>query len=89
MKTVKASELKAECLTVMGQVAVNGEPVVITKNGKPVAELRPYTGPRAQSPLGRHKGKSRFWAISWNPSTLMSGKRLSDPAGHPHPGRDG
>jgi prevent-host-death family protein len=89
MKTVKASELKAECLTVMNQVAVNGEPVVITKNGKPVAELRPYIGACAQSPLGFHKGKSRFWATSWNPSTLMSGKRLSDPAGHPHPGRDG
>ncbi len=68
MKTVKASELKAECLTVMGQVAVNGEPVVITKNGKPVAELRPYTGARAHLRLafirenrdfGRHRGTHR------------------------------
>jgi hypothetical protein len=29
----------------------------IEQNGKPVAELRPYTGERAQSPFGIHKGK--------------------------------
>lgn len=40
-KTMKASEFKAKCLQVMDEVAETGEGVMITKNGKPVAELVP------------------------------------------------
>ena len=39
MRTIKASEFKAKCLKIMDDVAETGEPVVITKNGVPVAEL--------------------------------------------------
>ena len=39
MRTVKASEFKAKCLKLMDEVAETGEPVLITKNGKPVARL--------------------------------------------------
>jgi len=41
MKTMKASEFKATCLRVMDEVAKSGEPVVITKNGVPTAQLAP------------------------------------------------
>jgi prevent-host-death family protein len=41
MRTIKASEFKATCLKLMDEIAVSGEPVVITKNGKPVAQLGP------------------------------------------------
>ena len=34
-----ASEFKAKCLKIMDEVAETGERVVITKRGKPVAEL--------------------------------------------------
>jgi prevent-host-death family protein len=39
---MKASEFKAKCLALMDEVERTGESVVITKNGKPVAELSPY-----------------------------------------------
>lgn len=58
MRTMKASEFKAKCLAVMDEVAATGEPVTITKNGKPVAQLvSPATvaGPR-KSIIGLHKG---------------------------------
>lgn len=42
MKTVKASEFKAKCLKLMDEVAESGEPIVITKNSKPVSLLVPY-----------------------------------------------
>lgn len=42
MKTIKASEFKARCLQLMDEVAETGEPLVITKNGKPVSQLFPY-----------------------------------------------
>ncbi|MDM7462401.1 type II toxin-antitoxin system Phd/YefM family antitoxin [Tepidimonas taiwanensis] len=54
MQTIRASEFKAKCLALMDAAAATGETWVITKNGKPVAELRPYSGGRAASPFGRH-----------------------------------
>ncbi len=38
-RLVKASEFRAKCLTLMDEVERTGETIVITKNGKPVAEL--------------------------------------------------
>lgn len=57
-KTMPASEFKAKCLALMDEVARTGEPVVITKNGKPVAQLAPASGePKARRPaFGMHKG---------------------------------
>lgn len=45
MQTVKASEFKAKCLALMDKVARTGKPLLVTKNGKPVAELRPHIAP--------------------------------------------
>lgn len=56
MRTIQASEFKARCLALMDQVAASGEIVVVTKNGKPVAELHPYEGERKASPFGLHPG---------------------------------
>ena len=56
MQTIKASEFKAKCLAVMDEVARTGKPVVITKNGKPVAELVPHRAAK-KSPLGIWKGR--------------------------------
>jgi len=41
MRTIKASEFKAKCLKIMDEVAATGEPVVVNKNGVPVAQLVP------------------------------------------------
>ena len=55
MKTIKASEFKATCLGIMNEVADSGEPVVITKNGKPISKLVPYYQKPA-SLFGLHRG---------------------------------
>jgi prevent-host-death family protein len=41
MKHIAAGEFKAQCLAIMDQVSQSGEPVVITKHGKPVVKLIP------------------------------------------------
>ncbi len=41
MRTIKAGEFKAKCLRLMDEVAETGDPLVITKNGRPVAQLAP------------------------------------------------
>jgi prevent-host-death family protein len=51
---IKASEFKAKCLALMDEVARTGEAVIITKNGKPVAELVPHR-PRKRSIRGIFK----------------------------------
>jgi prevent-host-death family protein len=56
MRTIKASEFKARCLKLMDEVAVSGEPVMITKNGKPVAQLGPVARGR-KGIWGLHKGQ--------------------------------
>jgi prevent-host-death family protein len=39
MRTMAAGEFKAKCLAVMDEVAATGEPVLVTKRGKPVARV--------------------------------------------------
>jgi len=52
--TIQASEFKAKCLSLMDDVARSGKALVVTKNGRPIVELRPYTGGRTDSPFGLH-----------------------------------
>ena len=41
MKQIPAGKFKAQCLAIMDKVLQSGEPVVITKHGKPVVKLVP------------------------------------------------
>ena len=55
-RTMKASEFKAKCLHLMDEVAESGDSIVITKNGRPIAELVP-TKKRPESLFGFMKGR--------------------------------
>ena len=55
MRTIEASELKTKCLQLIDEVTESGERLVITKGGKPVSLLSPYTAPTT-SLFGRHRG---------------------------------
>ena len=41
MKKMQASVFKARCLKVMERVQATGEPVIVTKRGKPVVKVVP------------------------------------------------
>jgi prevent-host-death family protein len=41
MKQMRASVFKARCLSVMDDIQLTGEPVVVTKRGKPVVKVVP------------------------------------------------
>jgi prevent-host-death family protein len=51
MRTMAAGKFKAQCLAVMDEVQAKREPVVVTKNGKPVAKLVPLELPEDEDPL--------------------------------------
>ena len=57
METLSASKFKATCLAVLDRVERTGEPVLVTKRGKPVAQVVPP--PRVLKTgdwIGRMKG---------------------------------
>ena len=59
MKKMTAGYFKAKCLAVIDEVQANGEAVVITKNGKPVAKLVPVNeSPMKSSISSPAKAKS-------------------------------
>jgi prevent-host-death family protein len=41
MKQMRASAFKARCLSVMDDIQATGEPVIVTKRGKPVVKVVP------------------------------------------------
>jgi len=41
MKQIAAGQFKAQCLAIMDQVSKSGEPILVTKHGKPVVKLVP------------------------------------------------
>jgi prevent-host-death family protein len=47
-RTIKASEFKTRCLAVLKEVERTRQPVVITKRGRPVAELVPHKPPKRE-----------------------------------------
>ncbi len=51
MRTMPAAQFKAKCLAVMDEVQAKRIPVLVTKNGKPVAKLVPLELPEGEDPL--------------------------------------
>ena len=62
MRTMAAGKFKATCLKVMDEVQAKREPVLVTKNGRPVAKLVPLDTPETDDPLARFRfpGKITF-----------------------------
>ena len=56
METINASEFKARCLAILDRVQATGEPVVILKRGRPVAELFPASGSSSKYPQSELTG---------------------------------
>ena len=60
MKEVSVSKFKATCLELLRDVAENGEPILVTKRGEPIAEVRP---PHPKGPNSLHgcmKGRGKI-----------------------------
>jgi prevent-host-death family protein len=59
MKQMPAGLFKAKCLDIMDRVSKTGEPLVITKHGKPVVKLVPAEV-QADDIFGYMKGKAKI-----------------------------
>ena len=54
---IPAGKFKATCLKLMDRVAATGEPIVITKRGKPLARLVPVRDDQSNPSSGCGSGK--------------------------------
>ena len=59
-KTMAAGLFKTHCLAVMDEVQAKRQPVLITKNGKPVAQLVPVQADQDDPIFGFYKGKLKI-----------------------------
>ncbi len=51
MQTIAAGRFKNVCLKLLDEVAATRTPLIITKRGKPVAQLVPYVAPEPVASL--------------------------------------
>jgi prevent-host-death family protein len=59
MKQMRASTFKAKCLKVMNDIQATGEPVIVTKRGRPVVKVVPIT-PENDDIFGFMAGKAKI-----------------------------
>ena len=57
MEEIKISEFKATCLAVLARVGRTGNPVLVTRFGKPVAQVVPPPKPPMETWLGCMRGQ--------------------------------
>ena len=71
-KMVGLAEFKANCLKLIAEMQQTGEPITLTRRGKPVAELAPVAAeaPRAESLFGLMRGSVTF-APEYDPSESL------------------
>ena len=55
-KRIGAAQFKANCLRILDEVERSGEPVTVTKRGRPVAELKPVEKKERRSIIGAMRG---------------------------------
>jgi antitoxin (DNA-binding transcriptional repressor) of toxin-antitoxin stability system len=61
MKEVAISEFKAKCLTILEEVRVTKTPVLVTRHGKPVAEVSaPSKVVKRSEMIGALKGRMKI-----------------------------
>jgi prevent-host-death family protein len=61
MESMPISEFKATCLAVLERVRTTGQPLLVTRRGKPVAQiLPPPPEKKAGSGFGSMKGTARI-----------------------------
>ena len=59
IRHIKASEFKAKCLALLDEVEQTGDRLVITKKGRPVADVVPHKSPK-RNLIGTLKGRGEI-----------------------------
>jgi prevent-host-death family protein len=73
VEAIAISKFKATCLSVLERVRRTGKPVLVTRFGKPIAEIVPPSQPRSKKRrLGALEGTARIVGDIVSPATEQS-----------------
>ena len=75
MKQIPAGKFKTRCLAVMDEVQATGEPVLVTKHGKPVVKLVPAEM-KDESIFGYMAGKAKIVGDIVGPTGRLHRSRI-------------
>ena len=74
MKKVAAAKFKATCLKLMERVAATGEPIEVTKRGKPLVRMVAASSPDTKSPSIFGASKHRFLYLAPDEELFSTGE---------------
>ncbi|MGH9339872.1 MAG: type II toxin-antitoxin system Phd/YefM family antitoxin [Acidobacteriota bacterium] len=60
MKTMVISEFKAKCIAVLREAQRTGEPVIITRRGRPLVRIEPILEGGPERQLGALRGRMKI-----------------------------
>jgi len=69
VRTIAAGEFKQRCLRLLDEVGASGEPIVITKRGRAVAQLTPVPSERHEDWRGAMSGQGEIMGDLVAPAT--------------------
>jgi prevent-host-death family protein len=69
MQEIAISEFKAKCLALLDLVQKTKKPILITRRGKPVAEIVPPSPTRSKNWIGSMKGRMEILGDIIAPAT--------------------
>ena len=72
-KEVSVSTFKATCLELLREIQETGQIILITKHGKPIAEVHPPQQKRDRSPIGIMKGRGAILRDIVSPAAPADG----------------
>ena len=78
MRTMQAAKFKAQCLAVIDEVQKTGQPVLVTKRGKPVARLIPEVTD-VDEIFDSMRGKAKIVGDIMNTIPLSDYEMFTDP----------
>jgi prevent-host-death family protein len=78
MRTMQATKFKSQCLAVIDEVQKTGQPLVITKRGKPVVRLVPE-GNDVDEIFDSLRGKAKIVGDIINTIPLSDWEMFTDP----------
>jgi prevent-host-death family protein len=60
MKKIVISEFKAKCIAVIREAVRTGEPLIVTRHGKPMVRIEPIASASGKRPLGLLSGRMKI-----------------------------
>ncbi len=60
MKTMVVSDFKAKCTAILREAQRSGEPLLVTRRGRPIARIEPIPEEVSKRRLGLYRGRMRI-----------------------------